>query len=360
MATESLGPTIIGVTMLFWVLAFVALGLRFWSLQIRRRGIFAHDVLVLLGFIFATALTVCLIVSVESAGLGRHAIELLSTPWKLVTFGKLLIAIQILWCASMTTVRLSILSLYVQLFSSSKSFRVACYVFMTICLLWAAGEVLVVFLLCRPFQFNWDKTVEGSCGNLNAAYLIVHGSNFVIDSSIALLPTPVLWGLKLATPKKLGIMVMFALGALICSIAIARIALYQLALGYDQTDFTYTGSTLYLFTSMEPLLACTLACMPMLQPVADMTTNSSVVSWAKSLVRTSRSGTQASSSGRQPSSGRQLGYLPTDSQEGLHHVAYVTANKEWTGSGAPERGIYVNHHLEQSSFEMVDKQSGGR
>jgi hypothetical protein len=51
MASDSQGPTIIGVTMLFWVMALVALGLRFWSLQIRRRRVFAHDLLVLLGFV---------------------------------------------------------------------------------------------------------------------------------------------------------------------------------------------------------------------------------------------------------------------------------------------------------------------
>jgi hypothetical protein len=85
---------------------------------------------------------------------------------------------------------------------------------MGVCGLWAIGEILVVFLLCRPFEFNWDRTIDGKCGNLNAAYLIVHGSNFVIDSTIALLPIPVLWSLKLPTAKKLGIMLMFALGAL--------------------------------------------------------------------------------------------------------------------------------------------------
>ncbi|KJZ72357.1 hypothetical protein HIM_08283 [Hirsutella minnesotensis 3608] len=270
MATDNQGPTIIGVTMMFWGFALIALCLRFWCLQVKKRSVSAHDLWILIGFACATALTVCLIVSVELGGLGQHAVDLAKTPWKLTTFGKLLIVIQILWCFSMTCIRLSILRLYISLFSINKVFRTACYIMMTVCLLWAAGEVLVVFLLCRPFAYNWDKAINGSCGNLNAAYLIVHGSNFVIDSSIALLPTPVLWRLKIPRVEKLAIMLMFALGALICSIAIARIALYRLALAYDQSDFTYSGSTLYLFTSIEPLLGCSLACMPLLQPVADM------------------------------------------------------------------------------------------
>lgn len=51
MASDNQGPVIIGVTMLFWVIALVALGLRFWSLRIRRRRVFAHDLLVFLGFV---------------------------------------------------------------------------------------------------------------------------------------------------------------------------------------------------------------------------------------------------------------------------------------------------------------------
>lgn len=122
-------------------------------------------------------------------------------------------AIQILWCFAMTSVRLSILSLYVSLFSRSTVFRITCYVMMTICFLWTIAEMLVVCLICQPFEYNWDKTIAGSCGNLNDAYLTVHGSNFAIDSSVALLPTPVLWGLKMPTARKLGIILMFAMGA---------------------------------------------------------------------------------------------------------------------------------------------------
>ena len=130
----------------------------------------------------------------------------------------------------MTSVRLSILSLYIQLFSNNQKTRAACYLLMTICVLWAVGEILVVFLLCQPFAFNWDKTIDGKCGNLNAAYLIVHASNFVIDSSIALLPAPVLWGLKLPTAKKVGVVLMFALGALYVSFPLSFFRFFSLLL----------------------------------------------------------------------------------------------------------------------------------
>lgn len=51
MTTPSKGPEIIGVTMMFEAFAIVALGLRFWSQRILGRKLFAHDILVLFGFV---------------------------------------------------------------------------------------------------------------------------------------------------------------------------------------------------------------------------------------------------------------------------------------------------------------------
>ena len=98
--------------------------------------------------------------------------------------------------------------------------------------------------------------------------------------------------------------------------------------------------------------------MPLLQPVADIATGSSVVSWAKSLVvKSSGSRSQASAS----HNNNNGYYLPAGSQEGLHHTAYVTADKSGLGPGSRASGdksIYVNHKLEQNSFEMVNERSG--
>lgn len=132
--------------------------------------------------------------------------------------------------------------------------------------------------------------------------------------------------------------------------------MYQLVLGYDQSDFTYTGWMLYLFTVIEPLMACCLACMPLLQPVAEIAANNALLTWTKSLI--------GSSSGRtQPTTGRG-GYLSASSQEGLHHTTQVTSGGWHNGFPGPdestigERGIYVNHQFEQISVEMVDKPMG--
>lgn len=106
MATDDTGPLIIGLTVMFEVIAIIAVSLRFWSQRSLKRRIFAHDIWVVIGLvklslsntsifgmliivqICATALSITLILSVVLGGLGQHAVDLYSTPWKLVAFQK--------------------------------------------------------------------------------------------------------------------------------------------------------------------------------------------------------------------------------------------------------------------------------
>lgn len=81
--------------------------------------------------------------------------------------------------------------------------------------LWFPGDLVAAFISCMPLSYNWDPTVEGGhCGNVAAAYITLHASNVVIDATIALLPAPLLWKLRMERSKRVGIILMFALGAL--------------------------------------------------------------------------------------------------------------------------------------------------
>lgn len=46
-------------------------------------------------------------------------------------------------------------------------------------------------------------------------------------------------------------------------------------------DVTYNWAVLYLFSLLEPLLGITVACLPLIQPVVNKISLSSVMSWSK-------------------------------------------------------------------------------
>lgn len=114
----------------------------------------------------------------------------------------------------MISIRMSILFLYIHLFSGDRIFRMACYVMLMVNMLWFVGDMCVIWLLCQPAASNWDSSIKANCGNLPAAYFAVHVTNLVVDLLIAGLPAQVLWRLQMPTRKKVGIMVMLALVAL--------------------------------------------------------------------------------------------------------------------------------------------------
>lgn len=106
MAVDSTGPLIIGLTVMFEVIAIAAVSLRFWGQQSLKRNVLAHDIWIVISLvsfqcfngkiagvlnamqICATALSITLILSVVLGGLGQHASQLYATPWKIATFQK--------------------------------------------------------------------------------------------------------------------------------------------------------------------------------------------------------------------------------------------------------------------------------
>lgn len=119
-----------------------------------------------------------------------------------------------LWAASNTCVKYSILSLYVDIFPN-RTFRYICYTIMGVSAVYFISVVVEGFALCTPVQFNWDKSIPGGeCHNQNMAYLAAGIMNLIVDVIIVVLPMPQLFGLKIPIAKRLGIASMFGLGAL--------------------------------------------------------------------------------------------------------------------------------------------------
>lgn len=74
--------------------------------------------------------------------------------------------------------------------------------------------VFEAFLLCRPFAYNWNKSIDGSCADTKKAWVSAGIINFLIDFIIIHMPMPLLWKLQLPVMKKIGITVIFHIGAL--------------------------------------------------------------------------------------------------------------------------------------------------
>lgn len=78
--------------------------------------------------------------------------------------------------------------------------------------LWSVGNILQVFLICRPFAALYDFSISGKCGDQTASLIAIACFNAITDVTILCLPIPTIWALKATTRIKLALTTMFTAG----------------------------------------------------------------------------------------------------------------------------------------------------
>lgn len=118
-----------------------------------------------------------------------------------------------MWAASNTCVRISMLHLLYTLFWASNFTRRAVYILVAANLMYFTGVLIDFAAICRPFSFYWRSDIKGRCGNIQLGLLVIAIFNLILDFLLILLPMPVLWKLKMPTTRKIGVSIVFSMGA---------------------------------------------------------------------------------------------------------------------------------------------------
>ncbi|RYC80049.1 hypothetical protein BFJ63_vAg17071 [Fusarium oxysporum f. sp. narcissi] len=161
-------------------------------------------------------------------------------------------------------IKLSVLSFYLRIFVHC-NLRLYAKLSMGFVSLWTLGNVLQVFLICRPFAASYDPTVKGTCGNQVSSFIAIGAFNAITDVLILSLPLPVLWSLQARTSTKVGLTIIFSIGLLVSVVAIIRII--SLASVDVKGDLTGTMVWAAFLSTVEPNLAIVCVSLPMLAPL---------------------------------------------------------------------------------------------
>ncbi|KAI0428961.1 hypothetical protein F5Y09DRAFT_343170 [Xylaria sp. FL1042] len=199
--------------------------------------------------------------TVSYGGLGHHMSEIMElAPQSIKPMLKTVLIGQFTWALSNAGVKLSIIDLYIKLFGRNQALRRVSYFLMGCVSTYLLLVIFIAFFLCQPFAFNWDQTIPGGyCGNQNSAFLASGILNLVLDIAVIVLPLPVLWNIRLARHKRIGLMLMFSVGTGIVGISIWRTILIA---HLDKQDIFFTMGLLSVATNLEPLLGICVACLP--------------------------------------------------------------------------------------------------
>ncbi|EFX05199.1 integral membrane protein [Grosmannia clavigera kw1407] len=154
---------------------------------------------------------------------------------------RLLVAYELIFATSTFTIKVSVLLFYLRVFVTP-AMKLAAKLTLAFVVLWTVGNIMQVFLICRPFAATYDTDVPGTCGNQVASFIAIGCFNIVTDVIIIILPIPTVC---------------------VSVVAIARIV----ALTRLDMKANLTGTMIYadFLSAVEPNLAILCVSLPMLR-----------------------------------------------------------------------------------------------
>ena len=101
-----------------------------------------------------------------------------------------------------------------EIFGPRVYFKIGVYIMMTLVSLFTLAMLLSFSLHCRPFEYNWNQTIPGHCGNVAGEVKASAAANLGLDILIFLLPQPVTWQLQMTLKRKMMVSGVFLVGLL--------------------------------------------------------------------------------------------------------------------------------------------------
>lgn len=116
------------------------------------------------------------------------------------------------WLTSTVCCKLSILALYTSLFRTFRPIRFLVWTVSGLVVCYFVAFLPIFLTQCHPISYQWHPVPGGGCRSLSIQEIASITLNIFLDSTIALLPIPAIWKLRMSLRNKLTIGVMFGMG----------------------------------------------------------------------------------------------------------------------------------------------------
>lgn len=278
------GRPLVITAIAFMVLDTIFVLLRFLARHLQRAPFGWDDWLIIPGWLFILAMSSVLLV-MKDYGIGRH------TAWLVVLHPELLptrgalgfYVVPILYVGSATFPKLSILVLYLRIFTDRFS-RATCWALCGIISTLFVVNVFVICFQCSPRSKVWTPQEPGHCHNVHLHFTWGSFPNWVTDFVMLVLPLPVIYRLHAKLRVKVGLMLTFMTGSLGMITAIIRwttfFNAYWLGVNGDQL---WHNTSLHIWNIVEPSIYLLSACMLAYRALfRNIPSTGTIYSWLKS------------------------------------------------------------------------------
>ncbi|KAM0816104.1 putative Integral membrane protein [Seiridium cardinale] len=268
--TESRSSEIITIASIFTGIATATVGLKIFA----RANIDVHtvgwdDFFIFLSLVFSI-LAAFLASYSAHIGLGRHTAAVLAEPDGVELSLKIAFYQMIGYpfnIGSFSFPNISIAILVNNLLDPNLWRTRALFMLVTLQVIFAFLSVLILFLMCQPVEYLWDKSLGGSCWSASVmndfSYWLSAYTAFT-DIVLAIIPIVAFWKLQMRLRIKLGVCIMMGLTLISAIFTIIKATYLRLLFGAE--DQLYELPTLIIWGLLEQNIVIVAACIPTLRP----------------------------------------------------------------------------------------------
>ncbi|KAL1966722.1 hypothetical protein VTN77DRAFT_3919 [Rasamsonia byssochlamydoides] len=254
-------PVFFIVTSILVAIAFSLVVYRFVYGWTMRKALSGDDIVI--GLSMTTQIITTLIGDMAvHYGFGRHKQDVDRSGGNLILALKYFWLFQVFYKLVLCLTKLSFIVFYLRIFPS-KGFHHICFLTMAVIVTGVIGFVFATIFQCVPIAGSWDKNIHSHCIDNSWFRWWWAGYNTGTDLWVFLMPMPLLAQLQLDLVRKIGVMLMFALGLFVCITSVIRMR--ALVESTTTTDPTWGSFDALLWSAIEASCGIICACLPFLK-----------------------------------------------------------------------------------------------
>ncbi|KAF4472154.1 integral membrane pth11 [Fusarium albosuccineum] len=244
-------PELWAVEFITFAAATIFIALRLLSRRLTRIYLWWDDYFALCCYAMALGWVVIIPLWIDK-GLGLHInnVKHMSKDEALFQTKLLLYIAELLYATALFFAKASILNFYWRMFRVT-NIKLPIQILFTCSVIWIIIRTFMGIFHCIPVEAFWDSSAGGTCAIEDSKFffgtILVH---VIIDIAILILPIMQIRKLQLPTLQKLGVMVMFTFGILIC---VAAMVIIVASTQFDNTseDMTWNLCTIVIWATVE-------------------------------------------------------------------------------------------------------------
>ncbi|PTD10395.1 hypothetical protein FCULG_00008864 [Fusarium culmorum] len=195
-------------------------------------------------------------------GVGNHTWDVPIRPY-VPMFGQYSTASNLLYCASVSLSKLSVLAFYLRI-SIDKLVRRAVYFCIFLVCAYSLTYVLLIVFRCWPISATFDPLQQNKCLDLSILAIYLISCSVAMDLFLMIIPFRIVQPLQVPMRQKLGLAFLFATGGSIIGVTLRRLFITLPMI--KSYDYTWNLPPQVVLSFIEVNLSIVVICIPALKP----------------------------------------------------------------------------------------------